>query len=69
MKPFILIGVLAFISCDMSRQIVNTESISISLNKMQCGSYEVKNYRSSIVYVVKPFIIEIENKSAKIAKF
>jgi len=63
------IGLLVFTSCSMSKQIIKTKDILITLTKMQCGSYEVKNYESSIGYAVKPFIIEVENRGAEITKF
>ncbi|MGE5520259.1 MAG: hypothetical protein ACM3VS_10065 [Candidatus Dadabacteria bacterium] len=69
MKLFLIIGLLIFTSCNVSKQIINTKDMLISLNKMQCGSYEVKNYESPIGYAVKPFIIEVENRSAEITKF
>lgn len=69
MKQLLAIGLLVFTSCSMSKQIIKTKDISISLTKMQCGSYEVKNYESAIGYAVKPFIIEIANRDTEITKF
>lgn len=54
------ISLLVFTSCSMSKQIIKTKDISITLSKMQCGSYEVKNNESIIGYVVKPFVVEVE---------
>lgn len=62
MKLFVVIGLLIFISCDVSKQIINTKEISISLSKIECGSYEVKNSGKLIGYVVKPFYVEAEKK-------
>lgn len=62
------ITLVAFASCSASKKIINTKNISISLTKMQCGSYEVKNNESTIGYAVKPFIIEVD-RSNEITKF
>jgi hypothetical protein len=58
-----------FTSCDVSKQIINTKDISISLSQIDCGSYEVKNHAGTIGYVVKPFIVVIENRESEIARF
>src|SRR5690349_1307675 len=65
----LVIGLLIFISCNAPKQIINTKDISITLSKIQCGSYEVKNNESTIGYAVKPFIIEVEKKDDEITKF
>lgn len=59
MKQLIIVLVV-LTSCNTSKKIINTKDISISLTKIQCGSYEVKNNESVIGYAVKPFIIEVD---------
>jgi len=69
MKLLIIIGLLILASCNVSKPVIsNTKDISISLPKMQCGSYEVRNSETVIGYVVKPFIVEL-NRSAEITQF
>lgn len=65
----LLIGLLVFSSCSVSKKIINTQNLAITLAKMQCGSYEVKNNGEVIGYVVKPFYVEVEKKENYITQF
>lgn len=67
MKQVLTISLFVSLSCNTAKPIINTKKISISLTKMQCGSYEVKNNENTIGYAVKPFIIEV-NKSTEITR-
>lgn len=63
------IGLLLFTSCSVAKQIINTNNLTITLAKMECGSYEVKNSGELIGYVVKPFVIETDRKEYYITQF
>lgn len=63
------ISLMIFASCNVSKQVINRKDISISLTKIQCGSYEVKNNKEVIGYMVKPFYIEVEKKDKYISQF
>ena len=69
MKKILAIVLFVFTSCSMSKEVENKKYKSITLTKMQCGSYEVKNDERLIGYTVKPFIINVERKEDEITKF
>ena len=60
---------MALASCNVSKKIINTRDLNITLGKTECGSYEVKNNRELIGYVVKPFYVEVEKKENYIIQF
>lgn len=59
---------LAFSSC-LSKRILDAEKIQITLEKTQCGSYEIKSQGIVIGYNVKPFHLEVQAKEYSIANF
>ena len=63
------IGLLIFISCNVSKKIIDTKNLTITLAKTECGSYEVKNNGELVGYIVKPFYVEVENKENYILQF
>ncbi|MBK7883706.1 MAG: hypothetical protein IPJ81_07820 [Chitinophagaceae bacterium] len=65
----IKIYLLSLFSCTTIKPILNTEKLTITLTKEQCGSYEVKNNGELMGYVVKPFVIEVEKKEDYITWF
>lgn len=69
MKLFAIICLLVFTSCSVSKKIINTNALAITLTKSECGSYEVKNNGELIGYIVKPFYVEAENKEVYITQF
>jgi len=69
MKLLAIICLLVFISCSVSKKIINTSALAITLTKSECGSYAVKNNGELIGYVVKPFYVEAENKEVYITQF
>lgn len=69
MKVFAVLSLLIFSCCSSSKQIVSNGNLVVSLNKMDCGSFEVRNYETTIGYVVKPYIIELETRHIEIANF
>ena len=60
---------LAAFSCNVSKNIIVTKDLNTLISKIECGSYDVKNYEKLIGYIVKPFVIEIENKESYIYQF
>ncbi|KAA2216565.1 hypothetical protein [Maribacter flavus] len=59
-----MIALGLFLSCN-STKLIN-ESIGdnkITVETTQCGSYEVKSNQTTIGYVVKPFVIEVDKVS------
>ena len=69
MKLFVIIWLFIFTSCVKSKQIINTKDLSISLDKMSCSSYEVKNFENPIGYLIEPFILEVKNTNSVIISF
>lgn len=65
----LVIGLWVFSSCSMSKPVIKTKTILITLTKTQCSSYEVKNSGELIGYVVKPFVVDVEKKDALITQF
>ena len=63
---FVLVLVL---SCNTTK--ITNKSIGdnqITIDSIQCGSYEVKSNETTIGYVVKPFVVEV-NRTEEITEF
>lgn len=69
MKLPAIICLLFFSSCNISKKIINTKNLSITLTRTKCGSYEVKNNGDLIGYVVKPLYVEAKKKKIYIDQF
>ncbi|MBB6612554.1 hypothetical protein H7F15_16030 [Pontibacter sp. Tf4] len=69
MKVLAIIILIIFASCSVSKKIINTNDLTITLSKTECGSYEVTNNGDLIGYVVKPFYLETDKKDVCITQF
>lgn len=54
--------ILLFASCRTTQNSMTPDNLFLSADKNECGSYEVKSNERSVGYVVKPFVVDLNNK-------